>query len=235
MSATPQLPSPNNGNSLQRKALSAINLKSLLILVAAGALITLTAGLINKALKAQRHRQLVEQSDTNGFPADYPRMNEPAPDFRLMDQNSKQVGLSDLNGRVVLVTFAFAHCQTMCPLIVQQTLAAAQQSTTKKLSVLFVTLDPERDRPETLSALAEKWRIPPPSENLQISILSGTTSEVNRVLDAYRIPRQLDRNSGEILHPALSYIIDRNGRFAYQLNHATVDWLVEAISRVDQP
>ena len=45
-------------------------------------------------------------------------------------------------GRPVLVTFAYAHCDTICPLVVGDVLAAQRQLTDRSPAVVVVTLDP---------------------------------------------------------------------------------------------
>jgi cytochrome oxidase Cu insertion factor (SCO1/SenC/PrrC family) len=40
----------------------------------------------------------------------------PAPDFRLADQDSQLVSLSDQRGKVVVLTFMYTNCRDVCPL-----------------------------------------------------------------------------------------------------------------------
>jgi hypothetical protein len=54
------------------------------------------------------------------LPADYPRLDRPAPDIRLVDQHGRLTALEAQRGHVLMLTFAFAHCQTICPTVVQQ-------------------------------------------------------------------------------------------------------------------
>ena len=42
-----------------------------------------------------------------------------APPLRLRDIDGKEVNLKDLRGSPVLVTFVYAHCPDVCPLIMQ--------------------------------------------------------------------------------------------------------------------
>ena len=41
----------------------------------------------------------------------------PAPDFRLTDQNGRMVALSDLRGKIVVLTFVYTQCADVCPVI----------------------------------------------------------------------------------------------------------------------
>ncbi len=74
-------------------------------------------------------------------------------DFRLHDPSGKTVALSDFRGKVVALFFGYIHCPDVCP----TTLADMAQvmrmlgKDAEKVQVLFVTLDPERDKPELLA------------------------------------------------------------------------------------
>ena len=73
-------------------------------------------------------------------------------DFRLNDFNRAPRVLSDFKGKVVVLFFGYTHCPEVCP----TTLADLAQimrllgNDANRVQVLFVTLDPDRDRPELL-------------------------------------------------------------------------------------
>ena len=94
-----------------------------------------------------------------GLPEHYPRLNELSPPFALRNQRGELVELSALRGRTILLTFAFAHCQTICPAVVQQALTAARNFPPDSLYLLIVTLDPWRDTPSALPGLATRWEL----------------------------------------------------------------------------
>jgi protein SCO1/2 len=137
------------------------------------------------------------------------RLEGPAPDLRLTDQHGEPFDLADLAGRPVLVVFAFAHCQTVCPLLVQQALAA-QRAAEPGAAVVVVTLDPWRDTPSRLPHLARQWRLGDGAW-----VLSGEVPQVEATLDAWGIARSRDRSSGDIVHATQVYLVDRAGRLAW--------------------
>jgi cytochrome oxidase Cu insertion factor (SCO1/SenC/PrrC family) len=53
------------------------------------------------------------------------------------------------------------------------------------------------------------------------------------VLDAWQIPRGRDERTGEVTHPALTYLIDAAGRIAYASTgtRATLAELVQRLER----
>lgn len=166
------------------------------------------------------------------LPADYPRETAPAPPLALVDQHGRRLGLEELEGRPVLLTFAFAHCRTVCPVIVRSVReAAAELSEAGGASpaVVVVTLDPWRDTPSSLPTIATNWgldRLP------AAHVLSGEVVEVLAVLDAWRMPHERDPADGDVAHPPLVYVLDAEGALAYAFSAPPSGWLVEAVRRL---
>jgi protein SCO1/2 len=147
-----------------------------------------------------------------------PRLGRPAPALGLVDQHGARLELAQLAGRPALVTFAFAHCEAVCPALVSQALAAqraarARGGAASAPRLVVVTLDPWRDTPARLPALAASWRLGDDG-----AVLSGAPEQVNAVLDAWRVPRERDENTGQLAHPALVYVLDAEGRIAFAAN-----------------
>jgi protein SCO1 len=161
------------------------------------------------------------------LPSDYPRTHREAAAFSLVDQHGAQISPTVLRGKVVFLTFAFAHCETVCPAILENLLAAAENLPEDKIKALVVTLDPWRDTPRTLPALAGHWNL---GENAHV--LSGPVDEVVAVLDSYGVPRKRDEKTGDMAHPALVYLLDQDGAIAYSFNNPNADWLTAAARRL---
>lgn len=146
-----------------------------------------------------------------GAPApSYPRLDRSAPELELVDQHGEEFRIAALRGRIAFVTFAFAHCETVCPLVVQNAIQAKAASGPVDPVVVVVTLDPWRDVPARLSHIAERWALPPDGY-----VLSGEVEEVNATLDAWNVARRRDLRTGDLTHPALVYVVDRAGNLAY--------------------
>ena len=138
------------------------------------------------------------------------RVNDAAPALSLTDQNGREVSLDSFRGRPVLVAFAYAHCQTVCPLIVSDVMAARGRLGDNPPAVLVVTLDPWRDTPGRLATIAEQWGL-----DGDAHVLSGEPDDVERTLNAWRVPRVRNERTGEISHPSVIYVIGADGRIAY--------------------
>lgn len=168
-----------------------------------------------------------DPADVGELPDNYPRLGTAVPVFTLVDQDGLAFTSENLRGRVTLVTFAFAHCHTVCPAIVQTMRSVAARLGDQAPEIAVITLDPWRDTPSRLPQMHADWQMP-----RRVRVLSGEVGDVTSTLDGFRVPWQRDEASGDVVHPALVYAIDVEGRIAYGFNNPSVEWLVEATSRL---
>jgi cytochrome oxidase Cu insertion factor (SCO1/SenC/PrrC family) len=180
---------------------------------------------IERALRLERASY--EPRILEPLPDGYPRLALPVPEFRLVDQTGQAFDHTMMHGTPTILTFVFAHCQTVCPMLVDRARQAADVLGPGQVQVVLLTLDPWRDAPASLPGLAEQWRLQPPTR-----MLSGDPSEVEKVLDAFQVARERNVQNGDVNHPPLLYIVDGAGRIAYQFNDPSVDWIVEGVRRV---
>jgi protein SCO1 len=146
-------------------------------------------------------------------PAEHPRLDRPAPEARLFAHDGSTIGIEQFRGSPVLVTFAYAHCSTVCPLIVRHTLEAQALlgDAPRRPPVLIVTLDPWRDTPSRLQGMARGWNLP----EEDAWILGGEVAAVEAALDGWNVARSRDLRTGEVVHPSLTYVVDAEGRIAF--------------------
>ncbi len=149
----------------------------------------------------------------------------PAAELGLVDQRGERVALDAFSGRWVAVTFAFGHCEDICPLIVEQARRARADEAVPDLPIVVVSLDPWRDTPERLPTIAETWQL-----SGEDRVLSGSVDEVNATLDRWRIPRQRDPDTGMIAHGSIIVLVDPRGREAWRIEGAP-QRIREAIAR----
>ncbi|WP_431260671.1 SCO family protein [Roseateles chitinivorans] len=74
--------------------------------------------------------------------------------FSLPDQDGRTRTLEDFKGKVVVVFFGFTQCPDVCPTTLAE-LAQVKQALGPdgdKVQGVFITVDPERDKPELLKA-----------------------------------------------------------------------------------
>jgi len=138
------------------------------------------------------------------------RVNDAAPALSLVDQYGRTVTLDEFRGRPILVTFAYAHCETVCPAVVADVLAAGRRLTDSRPAILIVTLDPWRDTPSRLGAIATAWSV-----DGDARVLSGPPNVVERALNAWRVPRVRNEKTGDFSHPSVVYVVGPDGRITY--------------------
>jgi len=151
-------------------------------------------------------------------PDTYPRLDRAFPGTAgLVDQNGVPFSLERLGGRPALVTFGFAHCETVCPLVVRSAVAARKAlAPTRDVAVVALTLDPWRDTPSRLSAMADQWALEEGD-----FVLSGSVDAVEEALTSWNVARERDEATGNVVHPALVYLVEADGTVAYASSGAT--------------
>jgi len=124
-----------------------------------------------------------------GWTADNPRFTRDEvtvdpPDVTLIDQDGDRVKFRDLllSDKPVFVDFIYATCTTICPV-----LSAGYTSIQRKLgddldrvTLVSITIDPENDGPEELTAYLERYRAKPGWE-----FLTGTRADIDAVMQAF--------------------------------------------------
>jgi protein SCO1/2 len=78
------------------------------------------------------------------------------------NQLGKEMSLSDLKGRPVLITMGYATCKFACPRLASDLLTIEKALTPeelKKLSIVFVSIDPDRDTPAQIKAFFDEYKV----------------------------------------------------------------------------
>jgi len=126
------------------------------------------------------------------------------------DQSGKPFTLAQRRGSVQLVTMFYSSCPYACPLIIDtgkgidHALSAGERA---KLRVLLLSLDPKRDTPAKLSALAGKRKIDTARWTLGTSDEGGVRQTAAALGIRYR---QLA--NGEFNHSSVMILLDADGR-----------------------
>lgn len=153
------------------------------------------------------------------------RMLGTTPPLRLLDQHGDTLTLERFRGRPVLVTFAYARCETVCPLLVHDALRAQRQLNPTP-ALVVVTLDPWRDLPSRLPHIANAWRMGSESR-----VVSGDVAAVQQVLRDWKVEGARDTRTGEVVHAPVTYVLDAGGRIAFATS-GRFDELKQAMDRI---
>ena len=137
-----------------------------------------------------------------------------APDFALISQDGAEVTLAALRGKVVALTFIYASCPDVCPMLTDK-LARVQDALGSdfgsKIAFVSITTDPERDTPEVLKGYAEAFEA-----NLAgWSFLTGARAAVLDVAHRYGVA-VAKAADGQVDHTMLTTLIDRQGTMRVQ-------------------
>ncbi|MCL0028789.1 SCO family protein [Dehalococcoidia bacterium] len=160
-------------------------------------------------------------------------------DFALRDQFGRLTSLKDHKGNVVVLTFMFTNCPDTCPILTNQLHNIYEQLTEQgkadKVSVLIISVDPERDTVYEVWRYLDRWGFVN-----DWKFLVGSRNELVSIWDAYHLkPRHIhdrstkahshdkrDLSGGHndttgslskddsylVVHSAPVYLIDQQGR-----------------------
>ncbi|MGE0638876.1 MAG: SCO family protein [Thermoanaerobaculia bacterium] len=225
------------GRPLGRSLAKAIRRPPGAVLLAALLLVTV-AGLANVGGRLAKADRMARAAGSNAsflsalepLPDDYPRLAQAAPPLRLVDQAGEIFDLAAVRGRPVFLTFAYGHCVTVCPQLVQALRTAREHYPGPPPPAVVITLDPWRDRPGSLPGLARAWNLDRGSGGY---MLSGEVEDVVAAANAYDVGFVRDAQTGQVDHAGLVFVLDSEGRLAYRFLGPPAQWLVEAARRLE--
>jgi protein SCO1/2 len=102
--------------------------------------------------------------------------------FTLTDHNGRRVSDADFRGRFMLIFFGYTFCPDVCPLELQ-TIGRAMEilgAKGKKITPVFITVDPARDTPAHLKDYVTAF-------HPRLVGLTGSSAEIAAVAKAYKV------------------------------------------------
>jgi protein SCO1/2 len=157
-------------------------------------------------------------------------------DFRLVDQNGKAFQLSQMRGKVVLFAFGFTHCPNVCPTTlsdlakVYRALPARDRA---RVQVLFVSVDPRRDKPETMKNYV-------PYFDDSFIGLTGTEDQIAQAAKPYGAYYEIVHNAGEspdgysVNHSAFTYLISPDVKWKLLYNFDQLGDATKVVQDIEQ-
>ena len=133
--------------------------------------------------------------------------------FSLPDTSGKIRTMADYKGKVVVLFFGYTHCPDVCPTTMAELSQALQQlgpDDAKRVQVLFVTVDPERDTAALLGQYVPAFN---PSF---VGLRPADDAQVKKVTKDFRVyyakvPGKTP-DSYTMDHTAASYVFDTDGK-----------------------
>ncbi|HMH17237.1 MAG TPA: SCO family protein [Burkholderiales bacterium] len=139
-------------------------------------------------------------------------------EFALTDHTGRPRTLADFHGKVVVMFFGYTRCPDVCPTTLAELKAVKDQlgSEGKRMQVLFVTVDPERD---TATLLANYV----PAFDPSFLGLYGDPAATAKVAKEFRVFYQKvpgkTPDAYTVDHTAGSYVFDPQGRLRLFARH----------------
>ena len=151
-----------------------------------------------------------------------PRQAESAPlgtiggPFTLTGTDGKPFASASLNGKPAAMFFGFTHCPDVCPTTLARLARLRKQlgQGHDALSIVFVSVDPERDTPAEVGNYLQLFETP-------VVGLTGSPAQIERVKKQFGIfSRKVEQPGGgySVDHTAAVILLDKNGQFVATLS-----------------
>jgi cytochrome oxidase Cu insertion factor (SCO1/SenC/PrrC family) len=123
--------------------------------------------------------------------------------FALVDEQGRAATLEDLSGKIWAANFMFANCPSLCPMM-NMKMGLLQRELPADIRLMTITVDPKRDTPQALAALAKglgadpaRWRF-----------LTGDKAQIDALLHSFHMNPTGDPD----LHSLKISLVDGGGR-----------------------
>ena len=131
--------------------------------------------------------------------------------FRMERANDHAIVSADsYRGKVVILYFGYTHCPDVCPTTLANLSEVLKRLDTRAydVSVLFVSVDPDRDTPEVLAPYVRNFA-------KQIDGLTGPPNGLMALTRRYRVLYSVTKDSPghpyEVMHSNSVFFFDRSG------------------------
>ncbi len=136
--------------------------------------------------------------------------------FTLTASDGKPFSSARLNGRPAAIFFGFTHCPDVCPTTLARLIKLRRQlgKGDEALSIVFITVDPERDGPAEVGGYAGLFNAP-------VVGLTGTPADIERVKKQFAVfSAKVPQPGGDysVDHSSAVFLMDRNGQFVATLS-----------------
>ena len=145
-------------------------------------------------------------------------------DFALTNHRGQRVTDRDFKGKYMLIYFGFTSCPDVCPTSLTlmsdalDILAESDPDLVKKITPIFITLDPERDQVAEMAAYVTHF-FP------GLVGLTGSPDDIRTAAKAYRVFYQkapLDDSDDYLIdHSSITFLMGPNGDYLQHFAHGT--------------
>ena len=131
--------------------------------------------------------------------------------FTLPDTHGQTRTLADFKGKVVMVFFGYTQCPDFCPTTLSEMVQVKHDlgAQGEKIQAIFITLDPERDKPELLASYMANFD---PSFVALVPTLEALPALAKDFKIYYKKVEGAKPTHYTLDHSAGTYIYDTEGR-----------------------
>lgn len=155
------------------------------------------------------------------------------PSGSLYDGAGNPRNFTEFKGKVVLVFFGYTSCPDICPGSLRKYASLYEslpEDDAKRLQVIFISVDPERDYPERTDTFV-KWFHP------DFLGLSGTSEQIADIAGQFKVIYSKQAVEGSmdyvIDHSSNAYLIDPKGQLRLVIpESANSEWIVSDLRKL---
>ena len=141
--------------------------------------------------------------------------------FELIDQNGEPFRREQLLGKPHIIYFGFTYCPDLCPTTLYQIAGAAEalQVGAERLTVVFISVDPERDTVEVVGEYVSAF-------SDQFIGLTGSPDAIENAAKAYHVYyRKVELDDGDytVDHKASAMLFNADGSYLAAILHDDSD------------
>ena len=151
--------------------------------------------------------------------------------FSLVSADGRTVTDQTYRGKWMAIYFGYTSCPDACPTALSNVSVALQKlgNDAEKIQPLFITVDPERDTRQVMSAYLESF-------DHRIVGLVGSRAQTDAVAKAYHVYFELHKEQGDnylVDHSAYFYLMGPDGKFVDIVEGVTAgDQMAEKLRRL---
>jgi protein SCO1 len=134
-----------------------------------------------------------------------------APQLVGKDIDGKTVDIRELKGHPVLVTFVYANCPDVCPLIMSNLRQVREKSDLgKQMRVIAVSVDPKGDTVPTVRKFLQRQGV-----GSFVDYVVGDRAQLEPLWSDWQVATQVPKDDPELIeHSALIYGVTASGELA---------------------
>jgi protein SCO1/2 len=151
-----------------------------------------------------------QKSPGEGFEGTLTLPRRAAPAIALRDYRGRPVTLAQYRGKAVLVTFLYANCPDVCPLIASNLRVALNLlgRRASEAQVIAVSVDPRGDTPREVARFLRAHEM-----TGRMQYLIGDASELARTWSAWNVGSRREAGQPDLVaHDALVYGVSASGK-----------------------